>query len=120
MKDEKNINEEDIIVAAINTLQKINSSQLRQNYLLLEQENIISNNDLKAAYNFALNNKDINIDLLQQFIINSGNAEYIYLFARYVKGVNINKLQEAVINGENVAYIYKFARDVNGADINKL
>ena len=51
MKDEKNINEEDI-VAIINTLQKINSSQLRQNYLLLEQENIIFNNDLKAAYNF--------------------------------------------------------------------
>ena len=120
MKDEKNINEEDIIVATINTLQKINSSQLRQNYLLLEQENIIFNNDPEAAYNFALNNKDINIDLLQQIIINSGNLEYIYLFARNIKGMNINELQEAIINNGNAKCIYRFARNIKGADINRL
>ena len=52
MKDKNNINEEDIVVATINTLQKLNSAQLIPGCLLLEQENIIYNNDWLAAYNF--------------------------------------------------------------------
>ena len=67
-----------------------------------------------------LNEKIININLLEDYYINIAGIDTIMFVKRYHDKVNIKIFGDAVIESESSLCIYCFALEIEGANINRL